>query len=274
MNSSIATRLMHGMFGTLAALLVSHYPALAQATTTNLTGTSWKLISRSTAEQILEPISGTTITAQFSENQVNGSGGCNIYRATYQSNEAQLTVGSAAATRRACASEILEQESRYFEVLTGVQSYQINEQGQLEIFYETANESGVLTFANAENPTIDLAGTSWKLIGLGTPDNLSEPITGIGSRAITAVFADNRVSGTGSCNFYGATYQTSGNVLTVDPSSLFSTLIGCPEEIALQESRYFAALIGGQDYRINEQGQLEISYLTDSESGLLVFEPQ
>ncbi|MBR8834826.1 MAG: META domain-containing protein [Stigonema ocellatum SAG 48.90 = DSM 106950] len=271
---SFLTTLTHGIFAVLVAVSVSHHSrAIAQTSSTNLAGTSWKLISLGNPEELSEPIDGTTITAQFNENQVRGSGSCNNYIASYETNDDLLTVGSAAATKKSCAPEILAQESRYFVDLAAVKSYQINDQGQLEIFYETADENGVLLFANADMSTVNLTGTSWTLVKLGSPDNLSEPVTDVGGSNITAHFTEDRVTGSGGCNFYTAAYQTSGDVFQVNPNSFASTLKFCfREEISDQESRYFGALIGAQNYRINDQGQLEISYDTGSENGLLIFD--
>ena len=67
---------------------------------------------------------------------------------------------------------------------------------------------------------------------------------------------------------------TSGNVFQVNPRGFVSTLIGCPDEISSQEFRYFAALVGAQNYRVNDLGQLEISDKTENESGVLIFDPQ
>jgi heat shock protein HslJ len=277
MNSkrSYLTRFTHGTLAFLVALSVSHHSrAIAQTSVTNyLPATSWKLIRWGNSEELSEPMEGTTITAQFSENQVGGSGSCNNYSASYQTNDDLLTVGPTAATKKSCAPEILAQESRYFQDLTGVKRYQINDQGQLEIFYETADENGVLIFANADISTVDLIGTSWKLVKLGTPDNLSEPIRNVNGDDLTAQFTENQIAGSGGCNFYNATYQRNGDLFSINPRSLRSTLRFCfPEGISAQESRYFTALIGAQNYRINDQGQLEIYYYTESENGVLIFD--
>ncbi len=272
---SCVTRFTHGTLAFLVALSVSHYSkAIAQISVSNyLPETSWKLIRWGNSEELSEPIEGTTITAQFSENQVSGSSSCNNYSASYQTNDDLLAIGSTAATKKSCAPEILAQESRYFMDLAGVKRYQINDQGQLEIFYETADENGVLIFANADISTVNLTGTSWKLVKLGTPDNLSEPISNVNGGNLTAQFTENQIGGSGGCNLYGGTYQTSGNLFSINPPSLRSTQRFCfPEEISAQESRYFTALIGAQNYRINDQGQLEISYYTESENGVLVFD--
>ena len=132
------------------------------------------------------------------------------------------------------------------------------------------------SLALAETAATNLTGISWKLVRLGTPDNLSEPISGSNGRNLTAQFYEdeNIVRGTGGCNLYGGIYQINGNML-VFPDGFDQTAAGCQTEILnQQEERYFAALQGAQSYQINELGQLEISYQTNQESGVLIFEPQ
>ncbi|MBR8838823.1 MAG: META domain-containing protein [Stigonema ocellatum SAG 48.90 = DSM 106950] len=126
--------------------------------------------------------------------------------------------------------------------------------------------------ASAQISATNLTGNSWKLVGLGSPNN--PPL--IGNNNITAQFErnENIVTGTGGCNFWGADYQTNGNTLQIGAKQFDSSAIGCSNEINNQEERYYDALAGALSYQINEQGQLKIFYQTNTESGVLIFEPQ
>lgn len=126
-------------------------PDSAATVATNLTGTSWKLVSWGTPENLSEPIGGRTITAQFyeKENIVRGSSGCNLYGDTYQigDNMSLIINDDGDRTEARCPTEeISNQEKRYFNALHGAKSYQITETGLLEISYETDTAIGVLIF--------------------------------------------------------------------------------------------------------------------------------
>jgi heat shock protein HslJ len=108
-----------------------------------------------------------------------------------------------------------------------------------------------------------LAGTSWKLTELnGSP--------ALAGREPTLVFDMDRVTGSGSCNHFGGTYQVKGDNLTF--GDLASTLMACAEgEVMQQESDFFAALQATARFEIKE-GQLLL--MDESGKVFLVFIPQ
>ena len=72
---------------------------------------------------------GSTITLQFVDGSAVGSGGCNQYRASYVASGSKLTLGPAAATKRACVEpERNQRETAYFDALTKVASYTASEE--------------------------------------------------------------------------------------------------------------------------------------------------
>ncbi|MEX0269647.1 META domain-containing protein [Leptolyngbyaceae cyanobacterium UHCC 1019] len=60
--------------------------------------------------------------------------------------ESQLSIGALASTGRAC-EQSMDQEFQYLKVLQGAQRYEVDNQG-LQIFYKTAQESGILRFTS------------------------------------------------------------------------------------------------------------------------------
>ncbi len=112
----------------------------------------------------------------------------------------------------------------------------------------------------------DLDATSWILISWGEP---TAPSTPLNNTRITAKFTSNTISGSASCNQYIANYQTQESKLIINIAAISRKL--CPEDIMNQERRYLAALEGAQSYNINDKGQLQISYMIEKTSGLLVF---
>jgi heat shock protein HslJ len=61
---------------------------------------------------------------------VSGSGGCNTYSAPFQSTPTSLSVGRIAATRMACAQDLMDQETAYFPALERTSVYRF-ESGRL-----------------------------------------------------------------------------------------------------------------------------------------------
>lgn len=66
-------------------------------------------------------------TAVFSEGQLSGSGGCNQFTATYETDGPQITIGPAAATRMLCDEPegIMDQEQQYFEALERARTFSL-----------------------------------------------------------------------------------------------------------------------------------------------------
>lgn len=126
-----------------------------------------------------------------------------------------------------------------------------------------ASSSSTLT------PNQNLQGTRWMLVRWGTE---SAPKTPLKNTAISAEFSTDQISGQGGCNRYNGGYQIQNGKLSITP--IASTRKACPPEIMNQEAAYFANLEKAENYQINAQGQLEISYQTEREAEVMVFEPK
>lgn len=112
---------------------------------------SWRLVNMTLSEPTpMIPLPTTELTADFSDGRISGSGGCNRFMGSYQTQGEQLSVSPLASTFKACESPILDQETRYLMALQGAQQYEIDNQGQLIISYQTEQESGILRFAAQE----------------------------------------------------------------------------------------------------------------------------
>lgn len=114
-----------------------------------------------------------------------------------------------------------------------------------------------------------LEGTSWTLVSWDEQTTLIPPLA---NTKITAEFKSDTVSGSAGCNQYIATYQTDSNKLTINISGTSRKL--CSETIMAQERQYLLTLQGTQSYKIDDQGQLQISYKTERDSGLMNFHPK
>ncbi|PSB21995.1 META domain-containing protein [Phormidesmis priestleyi ULC007] len=149
-----------GLVGVTAANSAIAYPVsgkpLLMAQSASSIAGSWRLVI------MAEPTSpgvvpqATKLTADFSgnssepgkANHLTGSGGCNRFMGSYQIKGNHLSIGTLASTRKACEESILNQEFRYLKALEGAQRYEVDSQGQLTIFYQTGQESGVLRFTS------------------------------------------------------------------------------------------------------------------------------
>jgi len=89
-------------------------------------------------------------TAIFSEGQITGSGGCNQFTATYESEGDQITIGPAAATRKFCNEPegIMDQEQQYFEAMGRARTISLtperlelrDDAGSLQVGFRVAGE--------------------------------------------------------------------------------------------------------------------------------------
>ncbi len=89
-------------------------------------------------------------TAVFAEGQLSGTGGCNQFTATYESEGDQITIGPAAATRMFCEEPegIMDQEQQYFEALSRARTFSLtpeklelrDENGSLQVGFRTEGE--------------------------------------------------------------------------------------------------------------------------------------
>ncbi len=109
---------------------------------------SWRLVSMGAADAPTASPQTTELTANFEGDRISGSGGCNRFTGSYQTESSTLSIGALASTRRACEQSIMIQETRYLAALQAAQRYELDNQGELQIFYQTEQESGVLRFTS------------------------------------------------------------------------------------------------------------------------------
>lgn len=131
----------------------------------------------------------------------------------------------------------------------------------------TSPPSSALQLAQA---TPSLSG-SWRLANM-TAGDFPTPMLPAGEEPLTAEFAGDRLTGSGGCNRFTGGFETTGNQLTVGP--LATTFMACEPEIMNQESQYLNALQGAQQYDLDDEGNLTITYQTEEGGGVLRFVPQ
>lgn len=86
-----------------------------------LPGTSWRVTSVSGT-----PARERGISFSISPDlRIGGTGGCNSYFAEASIESGKITFGPIAATRMACAPELMTEEANYFTALAGVAGYEL-----------------------------------------------------------------------------------------------------------------------------------------------------
>lgn len=255
--------LMAGLFGGLADRASVAIAPKEETNPISLEEGSWQFMGWGDDRA---PLAGTAIHLKFKGDRMSGSAGCNGYTAIYRRAEESMRVRRMATTRMACPGEIIEQEELFLQALRSARSYNINDRGQLQIFYQSDLDSGVLVFTSSMISVQPLIDTSWQLLSWGNPRVQNAPIN---NTVITLQFLAERLAGSTGCNRYNASYETVEERLTISP--LFTTKMACSTTLSQQESRYLAALQNAIRYEINGRGQLEIFYQSDRGLEVLTF---
>lgn len=231
--------------------------------TGGLEETSWNLSSYLYREGVLvEILENTEITTYFQDGQLTGNAGCNNYFASYQVDGSNLTIGPLASTEMFCMDPpaVMDQESTYLAVLETAASYQLDN-NQLMVLNTQGDP--ILTF-NPSKPR-SLTGTFWKVLMY---NNGKEAVVSvILGTEITAFFnEDGEVSGIAGCNDYSASYEVSGEKITIGPARITRMFCEEPEGIMEQEMQYLAALEMARSYQFEGENLV----LMDSEGRRVV----
>ncbi|MFM6191038.1 MAG: META domain-containing protein [Planktothrix sp.] len=128
-----------------------------------------------------------------------------------------------------------------------------------------------LSMMSILNPSMaanSLSGTDWKLLSWGEEKS---PQTLLKDTEITLQFQEDQISGSSGCNRYFASYTLEDDQLKFGVAG--RTQMACPEDIMKQEDQFLSALERSQNFQINSEGQLQITYKTEQESGVMIFTP-
>ena len=94
-----------------------------------LTDTIWVLGGIAQGDAITNTWIDSEITAEFKDGQLSGSGGCNTYSTSYETEGTSLTLGMAVSTMMACDEEHNQREMEFFTALANVAQYEIRRNG-------------------------------------------------------------------------------------------------------------------------------------------------
>jgi heat shock protein HslJ len=204
-----------------------------------LTGVTWVLDQASMMTLVDTVPKDAQIDIALDGSQAHGRAACNSYGGGYEADPGAgtLSFSELASTQMACDPPLMDLEQAYLAALGDVTGYQITgDQTGLVLTGGTA----ALTFTpEAPMQALPLEGTAWTLTTIATPDSQAVSSTIAGTK-VTALFDNGAVSGSGGCNTYHGTYETSGSSLTFGPVS--STMKMCEQDVSTQEQQYVSAL--------------------------------
>ena len=207
----------------------------------DLAGTRWLLMTLDGEP----PLAGTTITLDFNEGgKAGGSSGCNRFMTSYSFDAASgaLSFGRSAGTMMACPPPVMAQEQRFLQALAATISCRIEGPAM------TLLGSGEAVLAEFSYVSQSLAGTSWVVTGYN--NGKVGVVSVIGGTSLTAVFAEDTLSGSSGCNSYSGSYTAAAGGIAFGP--LAGTRKMCfDNEIMEQETRFLQALASAAVYHIS-----------------------
>jgi heat shock protein HslJ len=244
------------------------------AKTRSLEGTTWVMEAYLNSEGVLaSALSGSEATARFEDGNVGGNASCNSYFGTYRFHgDNKLSVDIGGMTEMYCApEELMAQEGEFLAALDKAASYVIAE-NKLQI--EDVSGKEILVFSALE--PMPLVGTTWQLTGYN--NGVGGFASVLAGSEVTAVFAeDGKLGGSAGCNNYAASFEISGDRISIGPVA--ATMMMCPEPDGImdQEGAYLSALEAASTYAVegkqlslfDSQGQVLLGFTVREPTSLV-----
>ena len=240
--------------------------ALILTVTKPLDTTRWRLQQAINTSGQLAPVLATTkIHAEFADNKINGSAGCNRYFGSYQYGKkmALSFPTPLVTTMMACPEDIANQEQRYLQALSSITHYKI-EQKQLTLLNK--DQQAILIFDY--DPPVALENTKWQATGVNTDRGgvVSNKYTPL----ITAEFNNGKVSGNAGCNRFSSSYEINEKQLTFGP--IATTKKYCTDEgIYVLEKQFLQAMEQTTTFEMNSE---QLKLRNDNGSLMISFSPK
>lgn len=237
MNNSINSRIGSAIAGLLLLVMLAACAApaapTAEATSLNLTDTTWKLESVNNV-----PASSDQEAILFFSGQggVLGSTGCNIVNGNYQTSGSSVDITVNVVTSFTCPEALTVQEEALVQTITKASSAQMAAE---KLTLSTPDNS--LTAVFSLMPPVGISGTSWKLNAFNNGQGAFVDV--LSGTEVSAIFGeDGSLSGSAGCNNYTTQYEVDGSSITIGMAA--STMMMCTEPAGImeQETQYLAAL--------------------------------
>lgn len=209
--------------------------------------TTWQLVSyRNATGDTIAAWAERPATFQFQDGRVTGSTGCNRFFSDYTLEGDRLTLAPGGSTLMACLPEALaQQEAAVLHGLTAIAEYDLTAD---ELRLLDNDGSTVLTFT-AQTPAA-LIQTQWTLTTYN--NGRGGLVTPVLDTAITATFDDTgRVFGSAGCNNYHASFDHTGETLSIGAPASTRRLCPQPAGIMQQEQAFLNLLENVTSYSIS-----------------------
>jgi len=214
---------------------------------TFLVGVEWRLASYLNGANVMTTVTGEKpVTAKFdASGALSGSGGCNQYSATYKVTGTSISITQPITTLMACPEPIMQQETMYLAQLTKASSYK--SVGDTLTFFDVSG-AAILVYKRPVDGIATIVGV-WDLFSYNNGKGGIQSVV-TGSETTADFRADWKLSGSGGCNQYSASYTTTAsNGITI--TQPVTTLMACAEPIMQQETQYLSLLQQVVKYEIS-----------------------
>ena len=192
---------------------------------------------------LASPVDGTTLTANITDTEINGSSGCNNYMGAAAMDGSSVSFGPLAGTLMACAeTDVMDQEQLFLTLLQTVDSWEGTSEG---VDLKTDGNTAIQLVA----ADTSLAGSSWDVIALNNQSGGVQSVV-IDSDPTLIFDEELGVSGSTGCNNFFGIYSTDGDM--IEFSGLGATEMFC-EDTAEQEVWMMAALADATNYSVDSQ---------------------
>ncbi|MEN8206646.1 MAG: META domain-containing protein [Pseudomonadota bacterium] len=197
--------------------------------------------------QMMTVLSGITVTARFTDGKLSGSAGCNRYFGSYTAGtDDQLNISSSiGATMMACAPPVSEHERQYLSCLSAVAGFQLQDGG-----LHLLDKEGQILLEYAAVKPLTLEGTYWQAAGIN--NGKGGVVSSANTQRATARFTNGELSGHAGCNAFNASYEATGDRITIGPVMATRKHCAEPDGIMNQEQEYLQALSRAQVYELSD----------------------
>ena len=235
-----------------------------------LEGTLWRLAEYEGPDGKSVPVpQAITASATFDAGTVSGNAGCNDYTGGYTVDGDNLTIGTLAATKKACGPAETAVETAFLATMGKVATYAVSA-GSLEL--KTTGENVGLKF-EATLPA-GLSQTRWVATGVNNGKGAVSSV--MAGTMLTATFADaGTVAGSGGCNDYNGPYTSDASTVKIGPLSATKKACASPAGVDDQEMQFLAAMEAATRYTItgsklelrDDGGALQVSFRSSAGGG-------
>lgn len=223
----------------LAAVILMLTPAIAFCTAVNpskdparLVDTSWNL-STLPGYSLLPD---RPVTMHFDAGEVQGSDGCNRYRAPYTIDVGSFQLsGNIVSTKMACPEPVMKQAAAFIGAFAKARAVRIDS-GQLVLL-----DADGLVLATLTSQVRELPGTSWQATGY---NNGKQAVASVraGSTLTVEFGPDGRIGGSAGCNSYTGAYSVSGQNIRIGTIATTKKMCALPQGVMEQEAAFLRAL--------------------------------